>query len=92
MTFGEDHGWGASVETSKAVLTDYLERDGNLIDTAHGYTNGHSEKIIGDYFAARPGLRDRVVLRIRASAGRGSARPRRSGHHQRSPSEPLTPP
>ncbi|MFF8300172.1 hypothetical protein ACF07M_33125 [Streptomyces globisporus] len=23
MTFGEDHGWGSSVETSEAVLTDY---------------------------------------------------------------------
>lgn len=62
MTFGEDHGWGASVETSEAILTDYLDRGGNLIDTANAYTDGHSEKIIGDYFAARPGLRDRVVL------------------------------
>ncbi|MFE5406965.1 aldo/keto reductase [Streptomyces sp. NPDC056580] len=62
MTFGEDHGWGSTVETSEAVLTEYLERGGNLIDTANGYTNGHSEKIIGDYFAARPGRRDRVVL------------------------------
>jgi aryl-alcohol dehydrogenase-like predicted oxidoreductase len=92
MTFGEDHGWGSSVETSEAVLIDYLERGGNLIDTANGYTNGHSEEIIGNYFAARPGLRDRVVLRIRASADRGSARPRRSGHRQRSPNGPLTPP
>ena len=62
MTFGEDNGWGSSVETSEAVLTQYLERGGNLIDTANGYTNGHSEKIIGDYFAARPGRRERVVL------------------------------
>jgi aryl-alcohol dehydrogenase-like predicted oxidoreductase len=62
MTFGEDHGWGSSVATSEAILTDYLDRGGNFIDTANGYTNGHSEKIIGDYFAARPGLRDRIVL------------------------------
>jgi aryl-alcohol dehydrogenase-like predicted oxidoreductase len=62
MTFGEDHGWGSSVATSETILTEYLDRGGNLIDTANGYTNGHSEKIIGDYFAARPGLRDRVVL------------------------------
>jgi aryl-alcohol dehydrogenase-like predicted oxidoreductase len=26
------------------------------------YTNGHSEKIIGDFLAARPALRDRLVL------------------------------
>jgi aryl-alcohol dehydrogenase-like predicted oxidoreductase len=61
MTFGEDSGWGASPETSEAILAEYLDRGGN-IDTANIYTNGHSEKIIGDYFAARPGLRDRVVL------------------------------
>jgi aryl-alcohol dehydrogenase-like predicted oxidoreductase len=62
MTFGEDFGWGASVAASEAILSEYLDRGGNLIDTANIYTNGHSEKIIGDYFATRPGLRDRVVL------------------------------
>ncbi len=62
MTFGEDHGWGASVQTSEAMLSTYLDRGGNFIDTANIYTNGHSEKIIGDYLAARPGLRDRIVL------------------------------
>jgi aryl-alcohol dehydrogenase-like predicted oxidoreductase len=62
MTFGEDHGWGASVADSEAMITEYLERGGNSIDTANIYTNGHSEKIIGDYLAAHPGLRDRIVL------------------------------
>ncbi|MGI5144446.1 MULTISPECIES: aldo/keto reductase [unclassified Streptomyces] len=62
MTFGEDQGWGASTEVSNDILTSYLERGGNSIDTANIYTNGHAEKIVGDYFAARPGLRDRVVI------------------------------
>jgi aryl-alcohol dehydrogenase-like predicted oxidoreductase len=62
MTFGEDHGWGATAAESEAMITEYVERGGNSIDTANIYTNGHSEKIIGDYLAARPGLRDRVVL------------------------------
>jgi aryl-alcohol dehydrogenase-like predicted oxidoreductase len=62
MTFGEDDGWGASPETSEAILAEYLDRGGNVVDTANIYTNGHSEKIIGDFFAARPGLRERVVL------------------------------
>ena len=62
MTFGEDHGWGTSVEESESILAEYLDRGGNFIDTANIYTNGHSEKIIGDWFAARPGLRDRVVI------------------------------
>jgi aryl-alcohol dehydrogenase-like predicted oxidoreductase len=62
MTFGEDWGWGASPETSEAILAEYLDRGGNVVDTANVYTNGHSEKIVGDFFAARPGLREGVVL------------------------------
>ncbi|MER6944485.1 aldo/keto reductase [Nonomuraea sp. NPDC000554] len=62
MTFGEDHGWGSSPDESKSILAAYLDRGGNSIDTANIYTNGHSEKIIGDYFAGQRELRDRVVI------------------------------
>ena len=62
MTFGEEGGWGSSVAESERVLQAYLDRGGNFIDTANFYTNGHSEKIVGDFLAARPGLRDRLVL------------------------------
>jgi hypothetical protein len=43
------------------MIAAYLERGGNFIDTANVYTNGHSEKIIGDFFAKK-GNRDRVVI------------------------------
>jgi aryl-alcohol dehydrogenase-like predicted oxidoreductase len=63
MTFGDDPGGaGCGVEESEKILATYLERGGNFVDTANFYTNGHSEKILGDYFAARPGLREHVVL------------------------------
>jgi aryl-alcohol dehydrogenase (NADP+) len=63
MTFGEDPGAaGTSVEESEKILATYLELGGNFIDTANFYTNGHSEKILGDWFAAHPGRRDHVVL------------------------------
>src|SRR4051812_24053549 len=62
MTFGEDWGWGASPDESKKILEAYVDRGGNSIDTANLYTNGHAEKIIGDFLAERPGLRDRLVL------------------------------
>ncbi len=61
MTFGEDWGWGSPVADSEAILSRYLELGGNFLDTANGYTKGHSEVIIGDYFA-RAGRRDRVVI------------------------------
>ena len=64
MTFGEDAGGaGSSVEESEKILATYLDRGGNFVDTANFYTNGHSEKILGDWFAAHP----------------GTARPRRAG-------------
>jgi aryl-alcohol dehydrogenase-like predicted oxidoreductase len=62
MTFGEDLGWGSSVKDSEAILASFLDRGGNFVDTANAYTRGHSEKIIGDYFAKQPGKRDRVVI------------------------------
>ncbi|AMR25466.1 aldo/keto reductase (plasmid) [Hymenobacter psoromatis] len=62
MSFGEDLGWGSSVADSEAILARYLEQGGNFIDTANIYTRGHSEKIIGDFFAQGKGERDRVVL------------------------------
>lgn len=62
MTFGEELGWGSSVETSYAILDRFLERGGNFVDTANVYTLGHSEKIIGDHLGRVPSRRDRVVI------------------------------
>jgi aryl-alcohol dehydrogenase-like predicted oxidoreductase len=62
MNFGEEGGWGCGEEESEKILQAYLERGGNFVDTANFYTNGHSEAILGNFFARRPGLRDRVVL------------------------------
>jgi len=62
MTFGEDPGSaGCGVEESEKILKAYLDRGGNFVDTANFYTNGHSEKILGDFLKAN-GIRDRVVL------------------------------
>lgn len=43
MTFGEDWGWGASRDESKAQYDAFTEAGGNFIDTANLYTNGSSE-------------------------------------------------
>ncbi|WP_454916796.1 aldo/keto reductase [Xanthobacter sediminis] len=62
MTFGEDAGWGASEEVSYEMMSAYLERGGNFIDTANIYTGGHSETIVGDYLQQRDVRRDGIVL------------------------------
>jgi aryl-alcohol dehydrogenase-like predicted oxidoreductase len=62
MTFGEDWGWGSSVTDSEAILARYLELGGNFIDTANLYTDGHAEKIIGDFIANGGARRDHLVL------------------------------
>ena len=59
MTFGEDWGWGATPEDSSKIIGTFLERGGNFVDTAHFYTKGHSEKIIGDFIAQDRARRER---------------------------------
>src|SRR3954464_13601739 len=62
MTFGEDLGWGSSVEESNAIIDDVVQRGGNFIDTANVYTYGHSEKSIGDHLTKDRSRCVRVVL------------------------------
>ncbi|WP_313817606.1 aldo/keto reductase [Citricoccus sp.] len=65
---GNTFGWTSDRETSFAVLDAFVESGGTLVDTADLYavwagdhTGGDSEKILGQWFAAR-GTRDTVVL------------------------------
>lgn len=62
MTFGDDLGWGASVDTSERILDAFFDRGGNFVDTANAYTKGHSEKIIGDHIGRYAHKRTRAVL------------------------------
>lgn len=67
MTFGEDLGWGTSVEESQQIIDRYLELGGNFIDTANFYTRSHSEKIIGDHIGRHPARRDRLAIATKFS-------------------------
>lgn len=67
MTFGEDLGWGSSVEESQAIIDRYIELGGNFIDTANFYTKSHSEKIIGDHIGRNKARRDRLVIATKFS-------------------------
>ncbi|MFJ4276607.1 aldo/keto reductase [Streptomyces massasporeus] len=59
MTIGDDWGWGAGKETSARILDTYAEAGGNFVDTANNYTDGSSERILGELLEGR---RDRFVL------------------------------
>lgn len=59
MTFGDDWGWGADRPTSQKIFEGFAEAGGNFIDTANNYTNGTSEKLVGEFIKAE---RDRFVV------------------------------
>jgi aryl-alcohol dehydrogenase-like predicted oxidoreductase len=49
MTFGEEWGWGASKKESRKIFDTFAESGGNFIDTANRYTEGSSERYLGDF-------------------------------------------
>ena len=67
MTFGEDLGWGSSVEESQQIIDRFVDLGGNFIDTANFYTASHSEKIIGDHIGRHPARRDRLTIATKFS-------------------------
>jgi aryl-alcohol dehydrogenase-like predicted oxidoreductase len=58
-----------------------VERGGNFIDTANGYTNGTSEKIVGDLIRSD---RDRFVLATKYSFPTTRGDPNSGGNHRKS--------
>ncbi|MBL7831818.1 MAG: aldo/keto reductase [Saprospiraceae bacterium] len=59
MGFGTEWGWGADKEMSFKILETFMNEGGNFIDTANRYTEGTSEKIIGEFMQRD---RDHFVL------------------------------
>src|SRR5258708_6509130 len=67
MTFGEDLGWGSSVEESQHIIDRFVDLGGNFIDPASCYTKSHSEKIIGDHVGRHAARRNRLVFATKFS-------------------------
>jgi aryl-alcohol dehydrogenase-like predicted oxidoreductase len=59
MTFGSDWGWGAEQAECQRIFEAYVAAGGNFIDTANNYTNGSSERIVGELIATE---REQFVL------------------------------
>jgi len=62
MTLGDDWKWGANAQESEKIITQFIELGGNFIDTSNVYTNGHSEKIIGDVIGGQSAIRTGMVI------------------------------
>jgi aryl-alcohol dehydrogenase-like predicted oxidoreductase len=81
MTFGEDWGWGSSKDESRQVYDAFLEAGGNFIDTANVYTNGTSEKLLGEFMT---GHRDGMVLATKYTNAAPGKDPNAAGNHRKS--------
>ena len=80
MTFGDDWGWGADADGARRQLDAYLDRGGNFIDTANAYTNGSSERLLGQFLEGR---RDRAVLATKYTLSLHPGDPNASGNHRK---------
>ena len=80
MTFGEDWGWGSSKEESQRIYQTFREAGGNFIDTANVYTNGTSEKFLGEFISSE---RDAVVLATKYTNGLGDENPNGGGNQRK---------
>lgn len=80
MTFGAEWGWGAEKEECFNIFDAYANAGGNFIDTANRYTEGTSERIVGECIATD---RDHFVLATKYSLQDRLGDPNFSGNHRK---------
>ncbi|MDI3285584.1 aldo/keto reductase [Polyangium sp. 15x6] len=79
MTFGQDWGWGADATESRRIFDLYVDRGGNFVDTAVNYTDGASERLLGEFLRDK---RERVVLATKFTMAREPGNPNSGGNHR----------
>ncbi|MBF6451015.1 MULTISPECIES: aldo/keto reductase [Nocardia] len=81
MTFGADWGWGAERDEARKLFDDYVSRGGNFIDTASVYTNGSSERLLGEFTRDN---RESLVLATKYTMLRRPGDPNSGGNNRKS--------
>jgi aryl-alcohol dehydrogenase-like predicted oxidoreductase len=81
MTSGDEWGWGSPKDEAQTVYETYREAGGNFIDTANFYTNGTSEKFVGEFIHRH---RESVVLATKYSNAAPGNDPNAAGNHRKS--------
>jgi len=80
MTFGDDWGWGSTKEESRKIYDAFVEAGGNFIDTADLYTNGTSERFLGEFIASD---RERIVLATKYTNSAPGTDPNAAGNQRK---------
>ncbi len=80
MGFGTERSWGVDKEQSKKIFDAYAKADGNFLDTANHYTDGTSEKFLGDFIASD---RDHFVVATKFSLRDRPGDLNLSGNHRK---------
>ncbi|MDJ1133892.1 aldo/keto reductase [Streptomyces iconiensis] len=80
-TFGTEWGWGAEQDEARKLFDLYVERGGNFIDTASTYTNGSSERLLGEFTRDN---RENLVLATKYTTQRRPGDPNSGGPHRKS--------
>ena len=80
MTFGPEWGWGASKDESRRMFDAYAEAGGNFLDTANRYTEGTSERYVGEFIASD---RDHWVVATKDTLWMRRDDPNFSGNHRK---------
>jgi aryl-alcohol dehydrogenase-like predicted oxidoreductase len=80
MTFGPDWGWGADKDESRKMFDAFVEAGGNFIDTANRYTEGTSERYVGEFIK---GDREHFVVATKYTLWTRHGDPNFSGNHRK---------
>lgn len=80
MGFGTEWKWGADKHLSQQIFDAYAEAGGNFLDTANRYTEGTSEKFVGDFIAKD---RDHFVVATKYSLRDRSGDLNFAGNHRK---------
>lgn len=80
MGFGQEWSWGADKATSQAIFDTFANAGGNFLDTANLYTEGTSERWLGDFIAAD---REHFVIATKYTLRDRNGDPNFAGNHRK---------
>ena len=80
MTFGKEWGYGGDYDDCKAIFDTFTEAGGNFFDTANRYTEGTSERWLGEFIKSD---RDRYVVATKYTLFDRKEDPNFSGNHRK---------